>query len=483
MKIEDKGDAGLHLGQNAMVAGDVTQHVNIEHKHYGATLVTGVCGTCGRELRAGAGWKCGACGVQVCTDHYDKKAMLCQSCARKNRESARETYAAIFLEQRAGGIIDPSKRKFLSLQASRLGLGEADVADIEREAGRVPDHHMEYARQQLEVGRHLLSQGKDQQALERLQAVEKDLSHDHEFWPLYAEALARTQPDRALEWIYEIVVEIPERYVLEYVLQKSPAAASRAIHDGLKRYPDDPRLVACRVLELHEIYRLTQKAQDLDRALEELSRAKERGQHPYLVAVQALLSDQPIPADRHPFFQKLRQSKPWGGWASNLQGVASAARNFLPVLRQGQDISPPKWLGTVDRTLPPPVGPDAEVHAAQIGSMLAYLPGGFFVPLMAKSPQRFARFHANQGLLVFLLALIPLAVVPLITQIVLMVSSDFIFINNLPMTLVILSPFLQICSWLGGLLAFAGGLLGAWAAFHLRCLRLPLIGSITLIKL
>ena len=462
------GEAGMNLGQNAMVAGDITQNVSIEHKHYGTTLVSGSCGTCGREIRAGAGWKCGQCGRSVCSDHYDKKAILCQTCARKGRESAREEYVAIFRQHRAEGIIDPSKRKNLGSQAVRLGLAEKEVAEIEREAGRVPDHNMEYARQQLEVGRHLLSQGKDHQALERLQAVETDLSHDHDFWPLFAEALARTQPDRALKWICEKNVELPERYVLEYVLQKNPAEASRAIHDGLKRYPDDPRLVACRVLELYEIYRLTKKAQDLDRALEQLAKANGRGRHPYLVAVQAVLGEQPVPSDPHPFFRKLRQTRS-SVFPENLQGMIPWG-----VTGKLQTIGPAKWMGTPDESFVAPSGTDSDLNRQKCSSIVAYVPGLFFVPLVVESKSTFCRFHANQGLLVLLVMLLPQTALPVMARIFASVLPNFILVN--------IWPIFRFFASSVNLVIFFLAALGAWHAFHLRCVRLPVIGKFNIIK-
>jgi uncharacterized membrane protein len=342
------------------------------------------------------------------------------------------------------------------------------VADIEREAGRIPDHHMEYARQQLEVGRHLLSQGKDRQALERLQAVEKDLSHDHDFWPLFAEALARTQPDRALQWICEKNVEIPERYVLECVLQKSPSESSRAIHEGLKRYPDDPRLVACRILELYEIYRLTKKAQDLDRALEQLAKANGRGQHPYLVAVQAVLGDQPVPVDPHPFFKKLRQAKS-SVLPVNLQGMIPGG-----VTDKLQTIGLAKWMGTPDETVGTPSGTDSDQNRQKFSSLVAYVPGLFFVPLVVESKSHFCRFHANQGLLVLLVMLIPQTVLPVLVRIFASVLPNFLLVNIWPV-------FGFLASIVNPVVIFLG-VLGAWHAFHLRCVRLPVIGNFNIIK-
>jgi len=468
MKTDDRGETGMNLGQNAMVAGDVTQHVNIEHKHYGASLISGTCGACGREIRIGSGWKCGQCGGSVCAEHYDKKAMLCLSCARIKRQSAREKYEAIFHQLRTEGIIDPSKRKKLATQAACLGLGEEEVLDIERNTGRGSEHQIEYARQQLEVGRHLLAQGKDRQALERLQAVEKDMSHDHDFWPLFAEALARTQPDLALQWIYEKDVEIPERYVLEYVLQKSPAAASRAIHDGLKKYPEDPRIVACRVLELHEIYRLTKKPQDLDRALGELSRAKERGKHPYLVAVQALLSEQQIPADPHPFFRKLRQSKS--------SGLPLSLTEMIPggVTEKLQRIGLAKWMGTPDESVPSVSGGENEANRQKFSAIVGYVPGLFFVPLVVESKSHFCRFHANQGLLVLLVMLLPQTILPVLVRIFASVLPNFILVNIGPI-------FGFLASIVNPLVIFLA-VLGAWHAFNLRCVRLPVIGNFNIIK-
>ena len=468
MKSDDKGETGLNLGQNAMVAGDVTQHVNIEHKHYGTNLISGTCGTCGREIRAGSGWKCGQCGGSVCADHFDKEAMLCQGCVRKGKHSAQEEYELIFRQIRTEGIIDPSKRKELATQATRLGLGEAEISDIEKKSGRTSGHQMEYARQQLEVGRHLLSQGKDRQAVERLQAVETDLSHDHEFWPIFAEALARTQPDRALQWIYEKDVEIPERYVLEYVLQKSPAAASRAIHDGLKRYPEDSRILACRIVELYEIYRLTKKAQDLDRALEELSRAKGRGQHPYLVAVQAVLAEQPVSPDPHPFFRKLRQSKTYS-LPGNLQAMIPGG-----VSERFQGIGLAKWMGTPDESVPTVAGADSEVHRQKFSSIAAYVPGLFFVPLIVEPKSHFCRFHANQGLLVLLVMLIPQIVLPVLVKIFASVLPGFMLTNLWPI-------FGFLAGIVNPVVIFLAAL-GAWHSFHLRCVRLPMIGKFNIIK-
>ncbi len=91
-------------------------------------------------------------------------------------------------------------------------------------------------------------------------------------------------------------------------------------------------------------------------------------------------------------------------------------------------------------------------------SVLAYISILFIIPLLAKPDSRYCRFHANQGLVLFLL-------------------------GNLVTFALRLVPFGHgVLAWAWGLFSFVLMIIGIINAAQGNTKELPLIGSIRLIK-
>jgi uncharacterized membrane protein len=121
-----------------------------------------------------------------------------------------------------------------------------------------------------------------------------------------------------------------------------------------------------------------------------------------------------------------------------------------------------------------PSGTDSDLNREKFSSIAGYVPGLFFVPLIVESKSHFCRFHANQGLLVLLVMLIPQIVLPVLVKIFASVLPGFMLTN-----------LWSIFGFLAGIVnpvVFFLAALGAWHSFHLRCVRLPIIGKFNIIK-
>lgn len=106
-----------------------------------------------------------------------------------------------------------------------------------------------------------------------------------------------------------------------------------------------------------------------------------------------------------------------------------------------------------------------DIQQNKVMAILAYLGFLFIVPLLAAPNSPFARFHANQGLVLFLFDL---------------ASGIVMFIVNLALFFV---PFVgAIISSLLGLVALAFMILGIVNASSGSAKELPLIGKIKIIK-
>ena len=450
----DKADhplPNLSLGDNAMVAGDIHQNIKITTQ-----LVTGSCGSCGRELRAGFSWKCGSCGAPVCQDHFEKKSKLCESCHKEARKNALREYGESFASLKAQGPIDPSKRGFLAEKASGLGLADSEVREVES-LHETNDHMHEYRAQQIDLGRHLLGQGRFHEAWERLSAVESEAEHNRDFWVLYAETLAMVNAPEAIAWMQKRNVEMPERYLLEFCIQSNPALAARALHEGKNKFPQDQRLQACRILELYETYHLTKKQADFQRAHQEWLNTPGNSEDAFLAGVYCLMAEQPLPKYSHPFFEKLRNTRE--GLRPKPPTTTTAKEN--PFHHPTSNLSPAPSA---------PEAPVPEPKKEKFLAMIGYLPPLFFVPLMAAPQSRFCRFHANQGLMVFL----ALAALQLAVPIFLNVFS------LLPFTSGIIFSILSILIKYAPLTLIG---IGIYHAYSDQCIRLPLIGEFDIIKL
>jgi len=442
--------SNLSLGDNAMVAGDIHHNVKITTQ-----LVTGSCGSCGRELRAGFSWKCGSCGTAVCQEHFDKKSKLCEKCHQGIRNNALREYGESFASLRAQGPIDPSKRGLLAEKASALGLADSEVREVE--SLHEPKEHLhEYRARQIELGRHLLGQGRFHETWERLSALESEADHDRDFWILYAETLAMVNAPQAIAWMQKRNVEMPERYLLEFCIQSNPALAARALHEGKSKFPQDQRLQACRILELYETYHLTKKQADFQKAYQEWLNTPGNSEDAFLAGVYCLMADQPLPEYFHPFFEKLRNTRE--GRKPKPPAPSTTTENLLPAS-----------VGNFSSATSAPQEHGAEVKKEKFLAMIGYLPPLFFVPLMASPHSRFCRFHANQGLMVFLaLAALQLAV-PIL----------FNVFSLLPFTSGILFSILSLLIKYAPL-ALIG--IGIYHAYSDQCIRLPLIGDFDVIK-
>lgn len=100
----------------------------------------------------------------------------------------------------------------------------------------------------------------------------------------------------------------------------------------------------------------------------------------------------------------------------------------------------------------------ADVEKNKVMAILAYIYILFLVPLLAAKDSKFAMYHANQGLVLFLLAVA-----------VNIVSSVVFFLSFL------LLP-------IGNLLVIVLMVIGILNAYNGKQVPLPLIGSIQLIK-
>ena len=133
-----------------------------------------------------------------------------------------------------------------------------------------------------------------------------------------------------------------------------------------------------------------------------------------------------------------------------------------------------KWMGSPDDSVTAPSGTDSDLNRQKFSSIVGYVPGLFFVPMIVESKSHFCRFHANQGLLVLLVMLIPQTVLPVLVRIFASVLPNFILVNIWPI-------FGFLASIVNPLVFFLAAL-GAWHAFHLRCVRLPVVGNFNIIK-
>ena len=110
---------------------------------------------------------------------------------------------------------------------------------------------------------------------------------------------------------------------------------------------------------------------------------------------------------------------------------------------------------------------DAEDN--KIMGILAYLGILVLVPIFAAKESRFARFHANQGL-VLLIALIVVYIAIMVLGIVLAFVST---------TLALLTSLLSLVVWIGWLVFVIIGIINA-AKGEMK--ELPIIGKYTILK-
>jgi len=102
----------------------------------------------------------------------------------------------------------------------------------------------------------------------------------------------------------------------------------------------------------------------------------------------------------------------------------------------------------------------------KIYAILAYFGFLFFIPLVAAPQSRYARFHANQGLLLFLLEVVTSILTAIISAVI-------------PWHLYWLQSILSLLFWIPGVVLFFIGLMNA---INGKAKELPIIGKYRLIK-
>ena len=152
-----------------------------------------------------------------------------------------------------------------------------------------------------------------------------------------------------------------------------------------------------------------------------------------------------------------------GKLASNVQvwknGMTDwVAANTLPEFAQN---TPPAIPGSQ----PPPVSDAADIEKNKVLGILAYLGILFLVPLLAAPQSRFAKYHANQGLILFL------------TWIIIGIGSTIF--SFIPFLGWIVYALISKLLYLGGLVFVVLGIVNASKG---ECKPLPFIGHFTLIK-
>lgn len=113
----------------------------------------------------------------------------------------------------------------------------------------------------------------------------------------------------------------------------------------------------------------------------------------------------------------------------------------------------------------------ADIEANKVASGFAYLGILFFIPLVACPGSPFGKFHANQGLVLFLFSIA-----------VSVVSSILGAFWGVPVLGAFLGTIGNIVGWLGGLCELGLLIYGMVNTFPGKAVELPLIGRITLIK-
>ncbi len=154
------------------------------------------------------------------------------------------------------------------------------------------------------------------------------------------------------------------------------------------------------------------------------------------------------------------------------EGMANwLAAKSLPEFAECRPASPPAMppvpsAGSANPPKPPAApGSDTEdIEKHRAFAIISYLWILFVVGLLAAPNSKFARYHANQGLVLFLASIIA--------------SVGCVIIGFIPfvnMTLMLVAPLL----WLGGLVLMILGIVNAAGG---QCKPLPLIGHFELIK-
>lgn len=110
----------------------------------------------------------------------------------------------------------------------------------------------------------------------------------------------------------------------------------------------------------------------------------------------------------------------------------------------------------------------ADIESNKVMSILAYLGPLVLIPIFGAKNSRFARFHANQGLILFIVLIIYAIISNVLSSIILAISWRLYFITNI---LSLVNIVFTVMAVIGIINAVKG-----------RAKELPVIGSIKVLK-
>lgn len=258
---------GMNLGADSMVAGDVTQNVNIQHHHYAPPTVEAV------------------------------------------RQQNLNQYRNLYQRLKADGNISPSDRRQLNELSKELQLEDKMCTEVERlcenkAAGDLL--HTDLIARQVSMAEGLNRAGRFSEAAQRLESLGEDLLSENHLWILYAETIGRENFKKSISWMEKNPVDLPDFYLLLYCLEPESAKANKHLLKGLQKFGGDIRLIACNLLDQFHYYCQTRAEEDLTRLAEYYNSFLEHHSHPYMAAVGRLLRGESPGDDFHPFFGKAR---------------------------------------------------------------------------------------------------------------------------------------------------------------------------------
>lgn len=127
---------------------------------------------------------------------------------------------------------------------------------------------------------------------------------------------------------------------------------------------------------------------------------------------------------------------------------------------------------------------ESDIKENKIFAFLSYIGPLFLVPLFAAPKSKYARFHANQGLVLFLaeiLIALPVKFLQFVNSFVFydVLSWSGGFLGLIP---TVIAACLSIIGWVLGALALVFAVIGVIYAFTGKTVKLPVIGGITILK-
>lgn len=108
----------------------------------------------------------------------------------------------------------------------------------------------------------------------------------------------------------------------------------------------------------------------------------------------------------------------------------------------------------------------ADIQSNKVMAVLSYFGFLFLIPLLAAKDSRFAKFHVNQGLVLF------------VVEVILGVVQGIFGLFYIP----VISTIISVALWVVSILLFVFAILGIVNAAQGKAKALPIIGGITLLK-